>query len=252
MFYCSVFIEEVENNSEKFEKVDSDFSRLSNKFTSIVISLLNHLEEQGTKLIEIKNLMDFLPLHLKEELFVPIMRVGNELDEVKTVRKFFKILDECVWNFVDYHLLEHITMAFGSDKLKSRVEQYAAELAVFERETTVYDFVRCWPGRKKAPNYNQGRAKIKQDSKSCTIKQLNEYRKILCEAFWPPLSEYARYVIYYNKIGDGCIEVIWSYPSQLTTMLQEFLENPKAQEFFEQNQIESVNLLDSLPTPCKY
>ena len=56
-------------------------------------------------------------------------------------------------------------------------------------------------------------------------------------------------MIYFNKIGEGCIEVTLSYPSNLSAKVQEFLKSPEADDFFERNDIISF---EELPIPCKF
>ena len=236
----SVFKEDAEEDSEML-KVGADISRLADMFNKLEISLMEHLEKQGTSLKEIRNLTDFLPFPLNDELHFPKMKAEDELEDAKTLRKFIKILTTRVWNFIDYHLLSHIISNFGSKKLKRRMDAYIAELEAFERETSVYNLMKSWPGRTMPPNFNELNIKIDRDPKDCTVKELNRYRKELCKEFWPPLSGFAMFVMYFKKIKEGCIQVTWIHPSYLTLKLHEFLKSPKVYTFFEKNrQILSV------------
>lgn len=250
-----------EPNHEKLG-VASSFSRLAETFNEMEVSLLDYLEERGMKATDVRKYISVLPLTLIQESHM-CTKQADKLEEIKTLTGLFNFLNKCVWNFVDYHLLEYVVSKFGSSSLKQCMKQYIQDLREFQSHTTVYDFMQCWPGRQiKPPKYDDVTVKLDKDPKSCTVKELNDIRQNLCVEFWPRLSDYAKFVMYHYKHAEGCFVVTWLLPSDLASELIETASKPEShafRTFFMQNQIIFVSVRgreiyvdETMVTPGKY
>ena len=147
-----------------------------------------------------------------------------------------------VWNFIDYHLLEHVVSKFGGESLQHSLKQYVLDLEEFESQTTVQALIECWPtGRDFKPSkYEDATIKVDRDPKSCTVKELSEIRKGLCMKFLPPLSNL---IMLHSKHSCGCFVVTWSLLSELATELKEAVrKDPSAHSFFTEHQILSLTV----------
>lgn len=212
-------------------------------FHSITKSLLDELRKKSIKATDIGDHIAILPLSLMQESYTTTSLVADELEDKRTLTGLLHFLNGCVWNFIDYHLLEYVIAEFGSEHLKQRMKQYVMDLERFESHTTVYEFIEHWPGRQlKPPNFDELTVKINKDPYSCTLKELNDFRQSLCVEFWPRLSEYAQFIMYHYKHSEGCFIVTWILPSDLALELEKLAKRPSSHEFFMQNQILSFTV----------
>lgn len=219
------------------------FSQLNVTFHSITKSLLEDLCQNKIRATDIVNHIAILPLSLIKESYASTSPVADELEDKKTLAGLLSFLNACVWNFIDYHLLEYIIEGFGSKHLKQRMKEYVKDLEQFERNTTISELIKDWPkGKEKPPEFDKLTMKIDKSPHSCTLKELNDIRQNMCIKFWPRLSEYAQYIMYHYKHSEGCFIVTWIFPSDLALELKKFANKPSGHVFFVQNQILSFTL----------
>lgn len=217
--------------------------RLSNRFHRLGMSLLYDLEERGVKARDLRNHIAIIPCHLIQETCTSTSMMIDTLENFKTLTGLIHFLNSRIWNFIDYHLLEYTIARFGSDSLQRYMQEYVRELEKFENETTVFDFMECWPGREtKPPNYDEIGAKIDKDPKRCTIKELNDFRCSLGVEFLPSLVEYTKYIMFHYKHANGCFSVTWILPSAVASLLKEAASKPSASLFFQRNEILSFSV----------
>lgn len=112
--------------SENDVKATSAFSKVSDMFHSIEVSLLDDLDKRGVMVNEVRNRIATLPLLPNKESYASIKPFADELEDYKTLTGLFNFLNAFVWTYVDYHLLEYVVAEFGSEHLKERVKQYVA------------------------------------------------------------------------------------------------------------------------------
>ena len=84
--------------------------------------------------------------------------------------------------FIDYDLLNHMIMNFGSAELKSKMALYIKEVKIFMKETTVGDLIDHWPGCELESNLNYAelKAKFRDDPMTYTLERLNKFRRRFC------------------------------------------------------------------------
>lgn len=223
--------------------VEREFSRLEEAFHALSVSLLEYLEDKSIKPNEIRRHITQLPVSLIKESGEVVDRVADKLEKKETLTGLFTFLNVCMWNFMDYHLLEYIVKIFGGENLKRRMKQYVSELEMFERHTSVYDLIECWPGQDRMPvESSEASLKVEIDPKLYTVAELNHLRQKLSMQFWPRLSECAKFAMRHSTHRGGCFVVVWTFPSDLTIELEEAVSSPTTRAVFKENRVQSFSV----------
>ena len=224
-----------------------NFSSLSDRFRKMGILLLKELKNNGKNVTDIIDHISLLPLPLIPECYQSTKESFDELEKQKTLTGLFLFLNGQVWNFIDYHLMEHVISEFGSQHLKQCMKQYAADLKEYKSHATVHEFMQFWPTRQKPPNYDDITMKLDKDPKLYTMRELDEFRQSLSVKFWPRLSDYAQFVTYYYSQAEGSFIVTWILSPGLVSEFEAVAKSPKGQSFFVENQVLSVVIRVSEP-----
>ena len=133
--------EEDEEDSEVKVRMD----KLDERFSDLVKHAYRDLvKNQGLSVSDLRSHLDNFPStrrHKHQEfLDIYIVRMGHDV----TVDDLWSQLCS-YWHFINYELLEHIIKESGCKKLKKKMENYKKDLISFKRETSLHDFVKCFP-----------------------------------------------------------------------------------------------------------
>ena len=166
-----------------------------------------------------------------------------------TFAKIWTILN-LYWDFLNYGLLEHVIINFGSEDLKQNMQEYVHELSVFKQTTRLCDFIESWPCRDDEPPEDRLKkvvVKMKHEWSQCTLKDVESFKRALVHKFFLP-----EFDILLQKAERGCVCVTWLTSSSLATMLQQNLANIET-EFFKKHGIDAVTIdgQDVYLTPVK-
>jgi len=228
-------------------EADCQITYLEDQFCSISSSLYEELLEQNLKTKDVLKYLVALPFGLKRELADLIQKHISELKKTEDVDELHIMLDSKIWNFIDYHLLQHVVNRLGSITLRSKMVDYVKELNKFMSSTTVSNLIQYWPGRQDCPlQYNKMTIKIELNPNECTLEQLNTIRKEFCDYFLPPLSEFA--MLYY-KFKKGSLIVILQLARHLIPCLIHKLCSSECYVFFEKQGISSLLIKGILVYP---
>ena len=141
------------------------------------------------------------------------------------------------WNFLNFDLLEHVVMGFGSEDLKKKMESYESDLQCFRKATRVCDFIACWPVRGQTPPESELRefvAKVDYHWDCCTLEDLDILEGVITRKFFLP-----KFVLRLREIKPGSITITWLIPVSFVKTLQETIESTNS-EFFMEHKIESI------------
>ena len=111
------------------------------------------------------------------------------------------------WNFLNFDLLEHVVIGFGSEDLKKKMESYESDLQSFRKATKVCDFIACWPVRGQTPPESELRefvAKVDYSWDHCTLEDLDMLEGVITRKFFLP-----KFVLRLREIKPGSITVTW-------------------------------------------
>ena len=126
-----------------------------------------------------------LPISFRKEYERSIQQLlpaAKETDGQTVVTSSVFLLFSPLFVFVDYDLLNHMIVKFGSTKLKNEMALYIEKVKIFMKETTVGDLIDHWPGCELVSDLNYGKlkAKFEGDPKTYTLERLNKFRRRFC------------------------------------------------------------------------
>ena len=129
--------------------------------------------------------LTMLPLAFKREYERSIQQMlpaAKEIDGQRVVTSSVFLPFSPLFVFIDYDLLNHMIVKFGSAELKSEMALYIEEVKIFTKETTVGDLIDRWPGCELESNLNyaQLNAKFRDDPMTYTLQRLNRFRRRFC------------------------------------------------------------------------
>ena len=154
------------------------------------------------------------------------------------------------WDFLNYGLLEHVIINFGSDGLKQQMQDYVDKLSTFKQTTRLCDFIQSWPCRDDGPPEDLLKkvvVKMNHEWSQCTLQDVESFKKALVHKFFLP-----KFDILLQKAEKGCVCVTWLTSPSTATLLQQNLANIET-EFFKKHGIDAVTIdgHDVYLTPVK-
>ena len=142
------------------------------------------------------------------------------------------------WHFINYGLLKFIIDKTECRELISDMNQYEIELRAFSEETSIHDFVKCFPVfyQRGIESANKSELNIKVGDKF-KLSDLNCLEKAFVTTF--SLPEICGLIL--KKISTGCFNITWMVPVHYAKLLRWKLSICD-EEFFKKHDIESVSL----------
>ena len=122
-----------------------------------------------------------LPIAFRKEYESSIPTAVKESDGQGVVTSSTFLPFSPLFIFIDYDLLNHVIVKFGSVELKSKMALYIEDVKIFMRGTTVGDLIDHWPGC-EVPDltYAKLKAKFRDDPMTYTLERLNKFRRRFC------------------------------------------------------------------------
>ena len=229
--------EEDEEDSEvkvRMDELDERFSDLVDHAYRVLI------KEQGLSVSDLRSHLDNFPSTRRHEhqefLDKYIVRMGRDV----TVYDLWSQLCS-YWHFINYKLLEHIIRKSGCKKLIKKMKSYKEDLISFSKETSLHDFVKCFPKlcSKKlslAAGSNH-RLEVKVGGKICKLIDLDRLEKGFVSTF--SLPKICGLIL--KNMSPGCLLVTWMVPAPYIKLLKWKLSICDEQ-FFKRHDVESVHL----------
>ena len=210
LFICFLKLGRKKSSSHQIDCFETRFCDLS-------ASLYAELCDKGFKPIDITRYIFSLPLGVNREVSGVVSPNTSDIGRKEDIHQLFEFLNRCLWNFIDYNLLEYIVSKVASSDLKHSMAQYVKDISEFRQNITVSDLIECWKGRKECPeNFCQVQIIVDMHPTECTLEHLNSLRISLCKACLPPLSEYA--LIHY-KFEESSVLLTWLISTELALVL---------------------------------
>jgi hypothetical protein len=168
--------------------VPKKIKTLIEQFDCLHECLVNEISEGGTSVDQVLRALTRLPFTFRKEYESTIQSMLPELEKREVVRNLFYRLNP-LFTFIDFELLQHLVLKFGSQELKQKMTSYTEKIQLFKNVTTINEVIDCWPGLEGPPiDFKILRAKFADDPKSYTLEKLDRFRnrfynKLRCSEF---------------------------------------------------------------------
>ena len=212
-------------NVDELERVVKGYLDLEEQFVSLVTHVQFYFSEKAKESESPKFLGMFrltlinLPMSRKFKHMHFLGEKKQLISAAQDIGDIFNILSP-YWNHVDYSLLEHITMEFGSQDMKKRVKVYITSLIKFEKVTTIQIFIDAtYDDRKIPPEFNEVIIKLDRKPSECTLYDIRRFKESLaCR------SSLNAYSVQLKRLGVGSVVVVLAVPGEVVDMLIEAAE----------------------------
>lgn len=170
---------------------------------------------------ELLRAVSMLPVSIRSEYQSLIQQKLRELLGSGTIFELLLHLSP-LFTFIDYGLLNHLILKFGSSKLQNDMQTYMSKLQIFMRETTVADLIDHWPGNEESHvYYSKLKAKFDDNPKTFTLERLNNFRRQFCSKV--RLSDFIFGLIALEE-GESFF-VTWLVPTIVVSELTKAISN---------------------------
>ena len=143
-------------------------------------------------------------------------------------------------NFLNYEILQHILLHFEDEKLQERMDRYTSRIEPFFHNTTLCDFLKCWPIRGSTPPeeelYKFLKTKTTKDWRTCTLHDLDNQKGNLARQLLLPTFSFIL-----EDASRGCVSVTYSFHHSMVAHLQALIRSAKPNVFIEMD-IETITV----------
>ena len=194
----------------KDEDVASAIEELDSKFSDIEVKMRTDLDTK-VKVQTFVTKIRVLPLPIKHEY----EHIKEDAKEMKKLDDTDKVMDRLNdhWNFVDYHLLEHVVKKFGNEDLRKEMTKFTDKLKAFRKNISVRQFAKCWTGRKSIPkDYRKINVEIDVDPDYWSLEQLERARVEMCTRLdkSKPHPHPSLFAILVSEVKPGSVIIVFA------------------------------------------
>ena len=219
--------------SKRIETLEEQFDCLHGR-------LVTELSEGGASVDQVLQALTKLPFSFRKEYESTIQSMLPELEKREVIRNLFYRLNP-LFTFVDYKLLHHLVLKFGSPRLKKDVVTYAEKVQLFKKITTISELIDYqWPGLKVPQiDHKMLRAKFADDPKSYTLEKLDYFRSCFYSEL--RLSDFVSVSILVSLESTNSFIAMWFVPTVIVSDLIETISQID-RAFFQAKQVLKLSL----------
>ena len=217
------------------QQVRKEITKLEDKFRRLVFDAQDDLSEKESPQLLSKLRTSFLLLNSAEEMrHLRFLKASqHEISNATSVERVFRVLSG-YWNYFNYSLLEYVIQEFGSEDLKTKLNNYLVELLQFEKTTKVKDFIHvCSKDLKMPPGSSVIVAEMKAKWEDYTLDHVRELSDELIRTV-----RLARFTLFFPGGTIGSIILMWAVPSSVVHLLTEAMDD----SFLEKHKMEGVTI----------
>ena len=226
-------IDDIENDaiSMQIEEFEMKFADLAYRARVVI--------EEHTPIKKLTHTLQLLPLSIRDDHLQFVESSLPNIEKAGSVDEIFRYLN-LYWNFIDYHLLEHLIKRCGNKSLKAKMGKYVRDLAEFRGKTTIAQvcgLAKVWSIRADLPqHFSRLSTKFNKKASEYTLEELEQFRRAFCREF--SLKDT---VAMLAGATDGSVIVFWHVPSSVVSNLTAaILGHPHG--FFEHHLLIEIDL----------
>ena len=223
---------------------------LREEYKQLVVMTQEAVEAKSPTLKEFRTSITLqLPESVRLELAEPSpmkkLRLMYTADSIEEIFGIFNI--QCVWEYLNFGLLQHLVEIYGDDTLQHRMLEYTASVEDFREKTTLEVFWKASPPKGKGPEIPTSlREGLKQITfkhgnldTTTTLSDIERYRQNLAQEY-----SFPNFTIILADIEKGCVATIWLVPPSLAAKLADEIKGGNV-GFLERHNILELKIQES-------
>ena len=219
----------------KLQLVRKEVKNLEGEFRKLVLDAQDDLGEKESPRFLSRLRTSFLLLDSAiDKRHLRFLRASqHKIANATTVEHIFHVLI-VYWNYFNYALLEYVIQEFGSEELKTKLNNYLVDLSEFEKNTKVKDFIQvCSKDLEMPPDSSLVVEEMNAKWADYTLDCIREKTQELIRTV-----RLARFIDFFQGATIGSIILMWAVPSSGVHLLAEAMDD----RFLEKHEIESVTI----------
>ena len=222
--------------------------QLKQEYKSLVTMTQEAVEAKSPTLPEFRTEITLqLPESIRSEVQLTLKETLPYIYNAKSIEEIFGFFNLCVWNYLNYGLLQHIVEGYGDDKVHQRMEKYTTLVDSFRRETSLKVFWKALPASNKGSEIpsalRESLKKVicKHDNLNGTasLEDIEQFRRNLARhVSLPDLT------IILKDIMKGSVATVWLVPPSVADRLADEVQKGNI-DFLEQHNILELEIQDS-------
>ena len=199
---------------------------LEDSYKTLVARAEELVKEKGVD--EFRRNLTLLPMRMqdREEHLKYIEKYRLDIYRAETVNEIFGLLNLRIWNYLNYHLLQHILHVYGDEEIKKVMRVYATAVEEFKSETTLRVFLNI-QSIKRCPNipsnFRQDLKEIMFEHPALTVDSsladIDKFRHEFTDEY--SLLDFG---VILAEIKTGCIVTMWLVPPAVATIIMESVQ----------------------------
>ena len=177
---------------------------------------------------EFRRKLTLLPSRMenREEQQHNIEKHLSTLSHANSIEEIFALLNLCIWNYLNYHLLQHILKVYGDNETNRMMQDYVIAVDAFKRTTSLREFSSI-QSKRRCPEVPDT-LKLELQKVVCTHQKLTLestlaevecFRRDFAQHY--SLPEFTTIIV---GIQKGSVTTVWLMSLSAVTVLQKKIE----------------------------
>ena len=150
----------------------------------------------------------------------------SAISHADSIEEIFVLLNLYIWNYLNYHLLQHILKAYGDNETNRMMQDYVIAVDAFKRTTSLREFWSIQSKRRCPEVPDTLRLELKKVvcthrklTLESTLAEVEYFRRDLAQQY--SLPEFTTIIV---GIDVGSVTTVWLMSLSAVTVLQEKIE----------------------------
>ena len=209
------------------EKI-AEIEHLEDKYETLVARTESLVKQKAKSVSEFRRKLTLLPSRMKDR-DVQQRKMKEHLSAIShadSIEEIFVLLNLYIWNYLNYHLLQHILKAYGDNETNRMMQDYVIAVDAFKRTTSLREFWSIQSKRRCPEVPDTLRLELKKVvcthrklTLESTLAEVEYFRRDLAQQY--SLPEFTTIIV---GIDVGSVTTVWLMTLSAVTVLQEKIE----------------------------
>ena len=212
LFFCLIIDEEVKATGRHIKDLEKEFS-------NIIWNSIKDMEENEVEFSHLRISVVNLPGDLKSKLNYFRKEIRENMLAATSVNVIFVYLSD-YWDYLNYHLLEHLIDRHASEKVREEMAKYVKNIRIFRRNTKLHIFFKT---RDHIPSVDKKFKKmVAEYDMDCATATLEDIEKI--RNYYNTELLLSTFSLRFYLATCGSVEITWLVPESLVAHIQKSIK----------------------------